>query len=70
MDEPTTYRDNHPGTSLDHLRAAVAHLTRALGLAMDEGRDKDARRATRCARDWTHEAIEALTRQVREGLGR
>lgn len=65
-----TYDHDHPGTSLDHLRAAVAHLTRALGLAMAEGRDKDTRHATREARDKAHEAIEALTRQAREGLGR
>ena len=62
----TAYQDDHPGTSLDHLRAAVAHLTRALGLAMHEGRDKDTRHATREARDRAHEAIEALTRQARE----
>ena len=64
----TTYGDDHPGTSLDHLRAAVAHLTRALGLAFGEGVDKEARVAVRAARDLMHEAIEALTRQEREAV--
>lgn len=67
MSDPVTYEHNHPGESLDHLRAAVAHLTRALGLAMSEGVSKEARHAAREARDKAQDAIEAMTRQA-EGV--
>lgn len=53
-------------TAREHLRAAIAHATRALGLAFGEGVGKEARVAVRAARDLMHEAIESMARADRE----